>query len=51
MADKKKVQKEKYTGDYKIITTDGNVLYRNASNLEGAKMARLKAKGWKVEKV
>lgn len=47
----KKVEKSDKVVSYKITTADGNIIYRDSKNLNGAKMERIKAKGYKIEEI
>ena len=47
---KKEVKSDKLVS-YKITTLDGTIIYRDSKNLNGAKMKRVVAKGYKVEEI
>ena len=48
---KKESKKETKITSYKITKDNGKVVYRDADRMGDIKLARMKAKGWKVEEV
>ena len=48
---KSKPKKEVKITSYKITKDNGKVIYRDDARMSDIKLARMKAKGWKVEGV
>jgi len=48
---KKESKKETKITSYKITKDNGKVIYRDDARMSDIKLARMKAKGWKVEGV